>query len=236
MITRIIKSLKRRWALTSSDRFIDYLRKDGIKIGNGVFFSNPKTVSIDNTRPSLVEIGDNARFLDGFTLLTHDFVTKVFLNLYDEFVPSSGKVVIGKNVYFARQCTVLKGVTIGDNCIFGYGSLITKDIPANSVAVGSPAKVIGTVEDYYKKRCEKSIDEAFIYARTIKERYGRIPVIEDFWEEFTLFVNGDEMDKYPAHFKATMQRQLGNSLDNWMKNHKAPFKSFEEFLKVAGIE
>ena len=233
MINRIIESLKLRWARTSSDRCVDYLRKRHIKIGDGAFFCNPKTVEIDITRPSLVEIGDNVRFLDDFTLLTHDFTTKVFLNLYDEFVPSSGKVIIGNNVYFARKCTVLKGVTIGDNCIFGYGSLITRDIPANSVAAGVPAKVICTLEEYYRKRCEKSVKEAFAYARSIKERFGRMPVIEDFWEEFPLFINGDEMDKYPARFKHEMEMQLDNALPNWKKNHKALFRSFDDFIEHA---
>ena len=45
----------------------------------------------------------------------------------------------------------LKGVTIGDNCIIGFGSVVTRDIPANSVAVGAPARVVGSVDDYYKK-------------------------------------------------------------------------------------
>ncbi|MDR1172430.1 MAG: acyltransferase [Bacteroidales bacterium] len=233
MIARIFKALKLRWVQMSNERYVDYLRKQHIKIGNNVFFRNPKTVYIDPTRPSLIEIGDNVRFLDGFTLLTHDFITKVFMNLYDEFVPSSGKVVIGNNVYFTRKCTVLKGVTIGDNCIFGYGSTITRDIPANSVAIGSPAKVICTVEEYYQKRCKKSIEEAFVYARSIKEQYGRMPVIEDFWEEFPLFVSGSEMDKYPAHFVHTMEIQLDSALMNWKKNHKAVFRDFDEFIERA---
>lgn len=236
MINHIIHSLKSKWAHTSSDRYIAYLKKHHVIIGDGVLFRNPKTIDIDLTRPSLIEIGNNARFLDGFTILTHDFTTKVFLNLYDEFVPSSGKVVIGNNVYFARKCTVLKGVTIGDNCIFGYGSTITKDIPANFVAVGTPAKVICTVEEYYRRRCEKSIEEAFIYARSIKERYGRMPVIEDFWEEFPLFINGNEIDKYPVHFQKTIQSQLESSFINWGKNHKAPFRDFDEFIERAFAE
>ena len=230
MINRIIKSLKTKWVYSSNSRYIDYLRENNIKIGNDVFFRNPKTIRIDLTRPTLIEIGNEVRFLDGFTLLTHDFTTKVFLNMYGEFIPSSGKVVIGNNVYFAQRCTVLKNVTIGDNCIFGYGSIITKDIPANSVAAGTPAKVICTIEEYYNKRCKKSIEEAFIYARSIKERYGRMPVIEDFWEEFPLFINGDEMEKYPM---INYRRQLGKALMNWKKNHKAVFRDFEDFIDQA---
>lgn len=49
--------------------------------------------------------------------MTHDFASYVFVNKYNEFIPSHGKVKIGNNVWFGMNCTVLKGVTIGDNCI-----------------------------------------------------------------------------------------------------------------------
>ena len=49
------------------------------------------------------------------------------------------------------NCTVLKGVTIGDNCIIGIGSIVTKDIPANSVAIGNPAKVVKKFDIKEKK-------------------------------------------------------------------------------------
>lgn len=52
------------------------------------------------------------------------------------------KIVIGKNVWIGAQCVIVKGVTIGDNAVIGAGSVVTKSIPANSVAVGVPAKVI----------------------------------------------------------------------------------------------
>ena len=48
--------------------------------------------------------------------------------------------------------TVLKGVTIGDNCIIGAGSIVTKDIPSNSVSSGVPAKIVSSLDDYFEKR------------------------------------------------------------------------------------
>ena len=54
-------------------------------------------------------------------------------------------VTIGDNVWIGGSVTILPGVTIGDNCTIGAGSVVTHDIPANSVAVGNPAKVIKTV-------------------------------------------------------------------------------------------
>ena len=55
---------------------------------------------------------------------------------------SSKPVIIGNNVWIGELCSVLPGVTIGDNSIIGANSVVTKSIPANSIAVGNPAKVI----------------------------------------------------------------------------------------------
>ena len=55
---------------------------------------------------------------------------------------SSKPVVIGNNVWIGELCSVLPGVTIGENSIIGANSVVTKSIPANSIAVGNPAKVI----------------------------------------------------------------------------------------------
>lgn len=55
---------------------------------------------------------------------------------------SSKPVNIGNNVWIGELCSVLPGVTIGENCIIGANSVVTKSIPPNSIAVGNPAKVI----------------------------------------------------------------------------------------------
>ena len=50
--------------------------------------------------------------------------------------------VLGKNVWVGSNATILQGVTIGDNSVIGAGAVVTGDIPANTVAVGVPAKVV----------------------------------------------------------------------------------------------
>lgn len=55
-------------------------------------------------------------------------------------------VTIGNNVWIGGSTTIVPGVTIGDNCVIGAGSVVTHDIPANSVAVGNPARVIKKVD------------------------------------------------------------------------------------------
>ncbi|MCI1735145.1 MAG: sugar O-acetyltransferase [Bacilli bacterium] len=62
------------------------------------------------------------------------------------------KVTIGKNVWVGASVTILPGVTIGDNSVIGAGSLVTKDIPSNVVAYGSPCQVIRPITDEDKKQ------------------------------------------------------------------------------------
>jgi len=56
--------------------------------------------------------------------------------------PKSAEILIEKNVFIGDNVTILKGVNIGQNSVIGNGSIVTKSIPANVIAVGNPAKVI----------------------------------------------------------------------------------------------
>ena len=53
--------------------------------------------------------------------------------------------MIGKNVWIGAGATVLPGVTVGDNAVIGAGSVVTKNVEADTVVAGNPAKPIGTV-------------------------------------------------------------------------------------------
>lgn len=61
-------------------------------------------------------------------------------------------ISVGNNVWFGAGTTVLAGVTIGDNAVIGAGSVVTKDIPANVVAVGVPCRVMRSITEADKKR------------------------------------------------------------------------------------
>ena len=65
-------------------------------------------------------------------------------------------VHIGKNCFIGACCTILPGVTIGDNSVIGAGSLVNKNIPANVVAVGNPCKVIREINENDKKFYDKN--------------------------------------------------------------------------------
>jgi len=55
-------------------------------------------------------------------------------------------VVLGRNVWLGARVTVLPGVTIGDDAVVGAGSIVTRDVPAGMVAVGSPARVVRAID------------------------------------------------------------------------------------------
>lgn len=78
-------------------------------------------------------------------------------NLRSRGIQFNIPVHIGENVWVGAGVAILPGVTIGDNSVIGAGSVVTKDIPANVVAVGNPCRVLREIgehdrEFYYKDR------------------------------------------------------------------------------------
>lgn len=223
-INKIIDKFSRR----SSESFIKYLRSKGIHIGDGCVFVSPFTAYIDKMRPSLITIGNDVHMNKNFTIMAHDFSHSVFIPLYSEFLSSSGAVRIGNNVWFGTNVTILKGVTIGDNCIIGAGSIVTKSIPANSVAVGIPAKVVCSVEDYYKKRKKQYVEEAIAYANAIRKIEHREPTLKDFQPEFGLYIDKNNIDNYDI---LPIKTRLKGKFDEWLMHHEAVFNGFDDFLE-----
>lgn len=88
-----------------------------------------------------ITIGDGSQIGHKVTLATlnHGMAPQDRGTLYP------APIVIGKNVWIGAAVTILPGVTIGDNSIIGAGSVVTKDVPSNSVAVGAPCRVIKSV-------------------------------------------------------------------------------------------
>jgi len=128
-----------------------YLIKQGAQIGeNTRILSN---VFSFGTEPFLIEVGSNCLFSSEVKLITQDGGISVLNNLgyFKERVDKLKKIKIGNNVFIGTRVIVMPGVHIGDNVIIGAGSIVTKDIPDNSVACGVPAKVIMNIQDYYEK-------------------------------------------------------------------------------------
>lgn len=225
----VFSLLKMAYRFSSSKRFIQYLRSQGIEVGGGTIIRSPMSTRIDLTRPSLVTIGENVDINKNFQILTHDYATRVFKNAFYDFLNSSGAVRIGSNIYFGTNVIVLKGVTIGDNCIIAAGSVVTKDIPSNSVAAGVPCRVVCSLEDFYKKRKKQALNEAVEYINSIYDRFGRAPMPSELYEEFVWFVDKGNYDDYSTLIP--IDRQLGVAKAHFLETHKALFNGIEDFLK-----
>lgn len=95
------------------------------------------SVRIENF--AMISVGDDFTGSSGLTLASggHDPVT---------MIPICKPIVIGNRVYCGVNVTILSGVTIGDDVVIGAGSVVCKDVPSNSVAVGVPARVIKIID------------------------------------------------------------------------------------------
>jgi len=135
----------------------NYARRLGVKIGKGCRIY----IREWGSEPFLVTIGDRVTITSGVRIITHDGATWLVRNSngvrYQRYRP----VVIGDDVFIGMNSIIMPGVTIGNKVIVGAGSVVTKDVPGNTIVVGHPAKPIGSFEAYSDKimRTEVRDDE-----------------------------------------------------------------------------
>src|SRR5271169_1411398 len=139
-IRKIINQIRER----KKAKYIAALVQKGLKMGKNVgivdaFFFDP-------SHCFLISIGDNTIICPNVRLIAHDASTKMLLG-YTKI----GLINIKENCFIGDSTIVLPNVTIGPNSIVGSGSVVTKDIPPDSVAAGNPARVICPVKDYIRK-------------------------------------------------------------------------------------
>ncbi len=111
-----------------------------IHFGNNVY-CNFNVTMVDDT---YIYVGDN-------TLLAPNVVLATAAHPIDPELRNKGlqynkPIRIGKNCWLGTGVIVLPGITIGDNVVIGAGSVVTKDLPSNVVAVGNPCKIIKEIK------------------------------------------------------------------------------------------
>lgn len=121
------------------------LARDGgkVKIGNRVSMSGVTVYAFKN-----IQIGDDTSIGANTKIFDSDFhpmdPTYRLANADDKEHTLMKETVIGKNVFIGCNAIILKGVNIGDNSVIGAGSVVSRDVPANCVAAGNPARVVKT--------------------------------------------------------------------------------------------
>jgi acetyltransferase-like isoleucine patch superfamily enzyme len=114
----------------------------GVKIGNGVFIG--ADVFIDNTYPDSITIEDYVALTYGSFIVGHFIVPLHLRKVLGEDRLVKRGVILKKGCYVGPKSIITDGITIGECAIIGAGSVVTKDIPDYSIAVGTPARVIKT--------------------------------------------------------------------------------------------
>ncbi|MBC5630265.1 acyltransferase [Clostridium sp. NSJ-6] len=124
----------------------DYVKR-GMKIGENCSIQ-PRCI-FDYSHCNLITIGDNVTIAPQAYLLAHDASTKRDLGY-----TKVGQVIIEDNVFVGARALIMPGVTVGKNSIVAADSVVTKDVPPNSIVAGNPARVIETKIKYIEKNRE----------------------------------------------------------------------------------
>jgi len=104
------------------------------------------------SEPWLITIGEHVTIASQVTFITHDGGTWVFRDQpkYRNVI-KYGRIVIHDNCFIGFGSTIMPGVSIGPNVVVAARSVVTKDVPPNSVAGGTPARVLMSTEEYAEK-------------------------------------------------------------------------------------
>ena len=108
------------------------------------------------SEPWIITLGSNVHITDGVRFLTHDGGTLLFRHRVPD-LEITKPICVGDNVYIGNNVIPLPGVTIGNNVIIGAGAVVSRSIPDNSLAVGVPARVIKTTDEYFNKIQNESL-------------------------------------------------------------------------------
>ena len=116
----------------------DKYKKPKIEIGNNVLIGRNVTMFCSDS----IKIGNDVMMASYIMITDTNHGIEIGEVPFKEQKNVYKPVVIGNNVWIGEKVCILPGVTIGDNCVIGTASVVTKNIPSNCMAVGNPARVI----------------------------------------------------------------------------------------------
>lgn len=126
-----------------------FAQRKGVNIGENCRFTGPVDFG---SEPYLITIGNHV-CLAGASFITHDGAVWVLKGMDPNIgeLVGYGKITVNDNVFVGHNCTILRGVTIGENTVVGACSLVNKSLEPNSVYAGVPAKRICSIEEFREK-------------------------------------------------------------------------------------
>lgn len=126
-----------------------------ISIGDN-FYANYDCIIVDVCE---VTIGDNVFF--GPRVCIYTAGHPIDADIRDTLLEFGKKVAIGNSVWIGGNTVINPGVTIGDNVVIGSGSIVTKDIPSNVIAVGNPCRVLREITEEDKAYWQAQADQYY---------------------------------------------------------------------------
>ena len=155
--TREVVSLCLRYGYYRGNK-VAYLRHLGVRIGEGCDLLNG--IKDFGSEPWLIELGNRVTLAHGVVLITHDGASRLFRQTLLGSSPWGnrfGTIQLGDNVFVGVNTIILPDVKIGSNSIVGAGSVVTKDIPPQTVAAGVPARPICSLAEYIERYQQKML-------------------------------------------------------------------------------
>ena len=129
-----------------------YARKLGVRIGdNCQILANP--LKTFGTEPWLIKIGNHVDITSGVKFVTHEGGIWCARGIEDKYkmLDSFAPIIVGNNVLIGLDSLIMPGIRIGNNVIIAAHSVVTKNIPDNTVVAGVPAKPVSTMEKFLEK-------------------------------------------------------------------------------------
>ncbi|MBR0365439.1 MAG: acyltransferase, partial [Clostridia bacterium] len=216
----------------SPEAYTAYLRRKGVYVGKNTKIFSPNQTIIDVQRPEMLHIGDYCKITSGVKILCHDYSMSVARRKYHVHCGSAAETYIGDNVFIGVNAVILMGSHIGNNSIVGAGAVVSGQFPDDVVIAGNPARVICTIEEYYKKHTDKQYESAKLYFKKLHEAHGKIPTVKDMGNAFAwLYLprTKETIEEYSALFKLSGDDQV--EVINDFLASKGMFESYEEFVE-----
>ena len=175
--------IRKKIGKADSNDEIVIARKLGVKIGERcVIRDNARKVF--SSEPYLVTIGNHVEITSGVRFLTHEGSIWVFREEEEHrnedcFAP----IVVGNNVFIGMKSIIMPGIHIGSNVVIGAGSIVTKDVPDNTVVAGIPAKKICDLSQF-KERLFQSEKKIIVPTKKMSREQKKTYLMKNFPEWF----------------------------------------------------
>ena len=137
--------------MTPNQYSIMQMRNSGITIGEGCRIYT----YLSSHEPSMIRIGNDVTISSGVAFVTHD---NSILKVLDPMTDVVGPITVHDKCFIGQNSILMLGITLGENCVVGAGSVVTHSFPSHSVIAGNPARRLCSTEEMAEKYRDYAID------------------------------------------------------------------------------